>query len=478
MKRNMGSTSKPGVYLLMLALVSFTLMGCATKKAIKRGLEAMETGDYVSAVTEILSALERQPDHPDAQVLLAQAYPLAVHSLADMAQARQHSPALEDLHDVVSHYGRIEEMARQIAVLNMVQKDSGAPYTVPLQDYTSQLDAARERAAAGYYTAGLDIGERAGQDREQLKQAALLMKQSRQYMGAYKDASDRYEHYRTAATIRMGVMPFINESGAQNYGALGKLITDQVVAALMQDEAYTEFIEVVPLYDTNVMNTLNTPRRPREVKGYRLSVNRRGVLALLVGDAADVVAALIDQASDGGKEAAPQPPPQIPDETTQAEENVEYIEPDIILGGRINQVLVEAPRTSTEVRQESAKVTIREVEEPCKDDPEKTCKRKIKGEVHATVSHYTLKAMTTVAASYRLVEPKTQTLRASDSITGQDEYRYEWVRYRGDERALSYTSERLKDQKANVVPSVAERLNPIISQIASQLAEQVKTHIH
>ncbi len=461
-----------GPYLAVLLIMTAVFSGCATKQALKRANAALEEGDYMGATQNALAALERKADNEEAQHLLTQAYQPAIEQAeAELATLAQ-SENPEDLGRVVQGYEQLVDLNDQVERLSSLETPNYAP----------QLDQARLDAAAGYYRQAIEVGREAGEDRVKNKQAALLMKQCQEFVPGYEDAPDQYQAFRARATTRLAVVPFSNNSGQYNYGAIEQIVADQVISKLNLNPEFMEFVEVVSLYGIAEPRDIAAAQAGGVVSGASAGADQSQGMQLGFSWQKAVLGLLGMNEETAGNSTTEDgtTSPQSPSvsQGPSLEELIAEVDPHLLLVGQISQVLLEPPQTSTVSRTEKEEVTVKVVKEPCQGKPDKTCKREIKAEVQAAVTQYTLKATTTLVSSYQIIDADSRGVRHTDNVTADHTYVHEWVRFRGDERALSYTSKQLKDNKANVMASQSERLAVVLDELSNHIVRAAQTHVY
>ncbi len=185
-------TTKPQNIALALALAM--LAGCAT------GEKAYNRGDYDKAVLQATKRLKSDTDNGDAIATLRQAYPAAqsLH-LQNIARASRSSAPFK-WETVVAEYSQLNILAEAIrrtpAALNVIP----APVI-----YADDLEAAKESAAEARYTAGDAALTKGGH--ENAREAFHHFSTALLHRSNYRDARDKLEIAREAATIKVVINP-------------------------------------------------------------------------------------------------------------------------------------------------------------------------------------------------------------------------------------------------------------------------------
>ena len=259
--------------VLVVALPSFAV------NEFKQGRNAYEAGDYDKAVSWLAAQLREKPKHEDAAELLSIVLPIAYarHKSA-AAEAEQQ----QDWDRATAEYKAIASIVGEIKSLPPVFKRKSKPPELiqyPTLDLSAQQREAVSRAAEAHYAKGISLLEGEGgkeaaaefvaaqsyvpnyKDSQALaaeahyrkgttlrtaksyKDAAVEFRSVAKYVKDYKDAPGLYQECRAAAIKRVAVMPFENKSGKDQYGAVGEMISGQVLSGAMANDP--EFIEFV-----------------------------------------------------------------------------------------------------------------------------------------------------------------------------------------------------------------------------------------
>lgn len=195
-----------GTYLLIL-VACFALGGCdawmSADKRVERARAIMEQGDYRAAMTDIKTALEREPGHAEGRVLLAEASAwLGDFETADkeVERALQAGASTERVREV--RYQTLLELQRPDDLQKLLQQDASlAPerkllyearialakddaataeqhlaeaFRIAPRDADVQLERARVLAARGDTAAALDLPAQLTEQQRQRGSALLL----------------------------------------------------------------------------------------------------------------------------------------------------------------------------------------------------------------------------------------------------------------------------------------------------------------
>jgi hypothetical protein len=180
---------------------------------------------------------------------------------------------------VVNEYRAIAKLSDQVETLPTVVGKKGHRYEFETQDVSAELNEAIEQAAEYHYRSGVSLLERGGGKRAadefaaalqyvpyykdaktlgaesryrkgeafrrqgDLKNAAREFRASWEFRPNYKDSAALYDECRSAATKRIAILPFENLSGKEHLGAIGDILSDQVLAKVMsQNPEFLEFV--------------------------------------------------------------------------------------------------------------------------------------------------------------------------------------------------------------------------------------------
>ena len=463
---------------MVLSIIMLT-SGCASKQALKRSTAALEAGDYRGATENAVAVLKRKSDNNDAQEILRQAFPLAVDELAAEAERKAALDDLQSLDQTVSLYRDLVVLNRDVESLNMVDKSTGNAFTIEVSDFTTHHKEARVRAADGYADHADKLGMAAA-DRDAFKRAASVATRAMGYVPGHERASLLYDEYREAATWRVAVGAFDNIGNQHTYGNVGSMVVDNMFGQLSDDARFNEFVDMyelafIPQTTTEVTTSTNTLVNSRpESSDIEVGLDLNKV----------VVSAAKELLGVKDRPVRTYTSEQMTQQTTTVTrtsglELLHHAQEDgahFLLVGEITQVLMEKPAVSKERRSETKRVVIRE--EEYKDEDGKTKKKKIKGDVTAQVDYYTLKALSTLRFSYKLIDATTGQVWRTNSFTSQDEYVYSWARHAGgDKRGMSGAAKRFTSNEPNLMISDAQRVENVVLKAGHTLAQEMKAHV-
>lgn len=228
------SQSARTVLLAVTVILLGSILAMAPAPALagvdKEAKAQFDSGDFFATIKTLAERLREKPDHQDNIALMEKTIPLFFDKAkreADKAnQRKKWDTAVEEL-------GRINEIGDILADVPPVPKKvkdqkEKVPTAFELpEDVYEQYEQALAMAVAAHYEKATAYEAEA-----RFKDAAVEYRLTREYDHSHKDAAIRYDDCRKKAMLRIAVMPFDDGTGSK-YGALGDLLTQQVIAAAM-----------------------------------------------------------------------------------------------------------------------------------------------------------------------------------------------------------------------------------------------------
>ncbi len=183
----------PGVFVLLLIIE-----GCSS------GQKAYQRGDYDQAVLKAINRLQRNPDQKKSRETLTVAYP-ATHDW-HQDNVNRHQLSGDDF-----RWERIVLEYRQMNVIyNEINRCPGCKSIIPdPASYITELREAKENAAKVRYEKGMELLERARNNRDKYsaREAFNHFKLALGLIPDYLDTKDRLEEARYLATWKVIVEP-------------------------------------------------------------------------------------------------------------------------------------------------------------------------------------------------------------------------------------------------------------------------------
>jgi curli biogenesis system outer membrane secretion channel CsgG len=423
------------VSTMMIIFIAFVLSSCGVMKGYftqygtleRRARQAYQREDYDQAVFNCVQSLKINPNYDKAQRLIQDAFRLAVEKHLNRIGQLKSSAGKFKWDNIVPEYEALIKLNNAVGSLPILRVEkTGETIQFKLTDYSEKLRSAKEKAAEAHYQEGIRLSQK--EEINSKKQAAKEFKLALSFVPGYKDAIGRYEKCKREATMRVAVIPFEDKSGKTGrYGALSEMITDKLIAEIMNDPAATEFLELV------TREELEKILREQQL-----------------------------QISD------------LVDEKTAVEVG-KLLGVHSILTGKITQILYVPPRTTQNTVKRKARVVVRE--EKYKDEEGKEHIRHIYGDVYATVTTYSKSTKASIIGSYKIIEVKTASIKKSAFFEGKAEFEGVWAKFSGDERALTGEDESLIERGEQVTPTEEEMVLQAAHNLAISLSRDLKSYV-
>jgi len=298
-----------------------------------------------------------------------------------------------------------------------------------ITDYTQVLAKAKTNAAEVHYQEGLRLSNKEGLDIQ--KQAAKEFKKAIRYQPGYKDAESRYEKARKAAIKRMAIIPFKDISTKKGrYGALSETVTDEIISDVMNDTSAMEFLEIIS----------------RDQLEQAMQEQKLGLTGIIDSKTAAKIGTVL-----GLHE---------------------------FLTGEITQIIYRSEKTAKKSGSEKASVAVGTKKEYYTDSKGRSRSRDktVYADVYATVTYYTKTAKAKIIGSYYIIEVKTARIKKAESFSGEYNYKYEWARFSGDERALSSRAKWLTAKDEEYAPTEEEMVTNAAHNLSESLAKTLKEY--
>ena len=222
----------PLTFFLLLFTTScaiFTQYGMLERSA----RNSYRRGDYDKAVLDCAQALKINPEYKKALILIQDAHKAALSFHENKISILEQSEDKFKWDQLVSEYESLNRLREALLYLPVLTSpETGNQISLPVPDYSGELKDAKENAAEGHYQEGLSLLELEGIDNS--NQAAREFKLAQNFVANYKDASALYEEVRSAAVLRLAIVPFEDKSGkTEKYGAVAETIVDETIDRIM-----------------------------------------------------------------------------------------------------------------------------------------------------------------------------------------------------------------------------------------------------
>jgi len=393
------------VFSLEIVIANF-MISCASMtqygKLEKSSRQNYAIGNYDDAVLGCAASLKLNRDYEKSQILIQDAFKAAVNKHKSQIAALKSSIDKFRWDNVVEEYEGLIKINSAVGELPTIQnKKTKEILKFEIVNFSAELSEAKANAAEAHYQEGLLLSRT--NDLDIQKRAAKEFKASIAYISEYKDAAVLYEKARKAGLKRIAIIPFEDRSGKQGkYGDLSGLIVDDIVSMVLDDPEATEFMEIV---------TRDQLERVIQEQKFSASV--------------------------------------FVDEQSVAEVG-KILGVHEILNGQISQITYTPERTVNKTLQ--AKNRVVTGQEKYVDKNGKTKTRDVYGDVYANLTIYTKTSDARITGSYKIIDVTTAKLKKSESVSGEEEFQYEWARFSGDERALDYTQSKLASKQEEFAP--------------------------
>jgi len=181
-------------FSFFILISTIIVAGCDTPKKL------LQKGNYYQATMSAIQKLRSNPNNANAQMVVVQAYSLAVETAK---RSINNASLRNDLnkHDVIiANYVNLNNLANQIytcpKALELI------PYP---QQFVAELEQAKINAAQQYYNQGI-IALR-NNTIEQARLAYTYFTKANNYVYGYRDVFEKIEDARFAATLHVIVLP-------------------------------------------------------------------------------------------------------------------------------------------------------------------------------------------------------------------------------------------------------------------------------
>ncbi len=353
------------------------------------------------AISYCLLSLKENPDYEETHILLEKSYEECIRdNLYEISVLMQNKP--EFYWDNVYSY-LYSNIQFNNQILNSGVKLRGSLSTlIRGNNFLREIKEAKTNAAEDHYRKGLELSRYSGTDNQ--KAAAKQFSAAMQYIPDYKDAEEWYKKCKRKGITRIAIIPFEDITYKRgNYGGISDRIVDEIVSLLLNDTQASEFIELIT-------------RAELEKVIDEQSISRSSMFdpktAIRIGRILGV---------------------------------------HEIIVGKITQIIYSPEKVSKRSYNESTEVIVGErTVGRYKDGTPK--KEPIFRTVKVRVTAFKKTSRAQINGSFNIIEVVTGRIKKSNSCNGKASFMYEYGRYSGDERALSYTSKLLCDKDEEFAP--------------------------
>jgi tetratricopeptide (TPR) repeat protein len=368
--------------------------GQSHRDLTKNSEKAYESQKFDDAVFYAIDALMKEPEFEKAIGALQMALPAAIRNNENKIKQLKESSSsfygdvtVDECQEIVNRYSTLIKMNDNLMNLPPIKTKKGGPVTFEIKDYNSDIRQAKdelaknkELAAEKHYQSGIDLLQL--NELEKSKQAAKEFKKAMSFVPDYKDANDKYDQAKKLGIKRIAIIPFENKSGKEHYGAVGEIMTDKIIADLLNDKDAMEFLEIIS------RDQLEQVIREQNL-GSSGFIDEKS--AIQVGNVLGVHELLV---------------------------------------GQINQIISnETPVTEKTYTQKK-----------------EIWSRDGSYFVYANVIEYKKEATASISGSYKIIDAKTAKVIKGDSFKENYSFLSRWAQYTGDEKALGPEVPRTAEQ--------------------------------
>jgi len=409
--------------IVVIGCASFSQYGKLQKSAEKN----LQTSNYDIAFKQCLQSLKLKPDYEKSQLLMQDIFRVVVDYHENNIKKLLSSSTKFKYDQIVREYNALISINGDIRTLPTLRnKKTQAEIKFKTKDYSADLINAQKLAAEAHYQEGDRLSKINTLDSQ--KSAAKQFKKAQEYITGYRDSADRYQICRKAGIKRIAIIPFENKSGKNKYGAIGEMISDQVISTIMSNQDAMEFLEIIS----------------------------RGQLNQVMQEQKLGLTGMIDQQT--------------------AIEIGKILGVHELVTGKITQIAYTAPRTASSSFNETKEVVVGY--KTVYDEKGKKKEEAQWGKVSALIEKHVKTASASINGSYNIIEVSSAKIKRSKSFRGHYAYYYEWGGFRGDERALSRSSRILCSKTESFPPGAEEMVNyaanDLINRLATTLIEYAK----
>lgn len=429
--------------------------------------KAYLAGNYDSAVFDVVRSLKIEPTYDKAQELIKEVFPKAVDVHLSRIKELNGSNEKFKWDTAVSEYEALIKLNEAVKSLpTLTDKNTKEIIKFNITDYSKKLAEAKNSAAEAHYHEGVLLSKRGTSTREQAakeftvantyvlgykdalalaaegyyqeglrlikqggvniqKQAAKEFKTAMSFVSGYKDSAALYEKARKAGIKRVAIIPFADKSGkSAKYGAVAETVADQIISKIMNDQGSMEFLEIISRDQLeNVM---------QEQK-----LGKTGI----IDDATAISLGKVLGVHE-------------------------------IITGKITGITYTPERTTQKNVNQSANAAVGERVKGY-DKKGREITETVYRNVTATATIYTRTSGTSVNGSYNIIDIKTAKNIKSNAFTGKADFKSEWGRFTGDERALSGEIATLCARNEEAPPSEDELVNNALRNLSDTLASEI-----
>ncbi len=416
--------------LVGLLLALSWLASCSRTAAIyKQGAREFNRGEYETSLQTTVRSLQRNPRYAKSQRLVKKAYFEALGARQTRVQQIRNA-AREDMWDQLTlEYAALIELQNIVKPINpMIDRDSGEAYYFPVHDYEALLADSKVNAAEVHYNRALALSADNDNPDEQ-KLAAGEFRLALNYVPNYRDSYERWLTARRLAVKRVAILAYEDKSGTQGkYGGLIDLLTDSIIAKMLQDSGITEYMQLITR---------------------------------------DQMAALLNEYQLTGTVS-------IGDSSATALGSALHVHE--LMTGKILQINYVPSRTTNVEFKETQNIVLGEEKYVTDKGKEKT--RVVKGDVSCIYRKYTKTASAKLIASFSMIDVATGRIKLQDTVASDYTWTGVWGRVSsGDDRALSPEAKELCLRDEPFPPEEVEMVNLALNKLCDDIVAKIRVYV-
>ena len=465
------------------------IVGCATKhsRLMESAQAHYQANAYEAALNDAVAALKLKPDYQQAQDLAPTFFKAAVEAREDKIKEIESSPDKFKWDEIVAQYKgliKINNLVKNLPPLT--HKKTKERITFDTKDYTEQLSIASEKAAEAHYQEGIrlaalsegdvlesqkkaakefgkaeqfvkgykDSSSRrkkaesaadnmsaekhyqegirlaaSSDDVDTQKKAAKEFKKAEGFVKDYKDSRSRYEEAKSAGTKRIAII-LENKSGKEKYGAVADMVADQITTNILDNSSAAEFSDLVSRSELE-----------RVIQEQQLSIT-----GMIDANTASGVGKLLG----------------VHEIVTGSISYIDYSAPDVKKETFSKESTVQQSYKEKYIDKEGKERT----RTKWKDIP-----------ISASGTIFSRKASAKTRISYKIIQVQTAKILKSGEFTGSSEFKYQWGKCSGDERALSRALSNLCKKSEKDPPPEPEMVREVLGEAASNLSSELIAYV-
>jgi hypothetical protein len=416
--------------LLLLSVTLVFAAGCSRNVTLyKQAVKEYNQGDFETSLQTGTHSLELKPGYQKAQNLVKKTYNKVIADREERIRQLEQS-LREDMWDQLTlEYKAMLDLQVSLQPINpLYNKKTRESFTFGMQDYAAKFAESKTGAAEAHYQRGVALTE-ISDDPDIQKEAVREFKKALSYNPNYKDAASRYEKARQFSITRVAVLSFEDKSGARKeYGGLIDLLTESIIAKMVQDKVISASIEVVTR---------------------------------------DQLAALFAEQHLNSPTAA---------DTSGTAVIGNILDVHQILTGKLIQINYIEPRTTSTDLKETKNIVLGT--EKYTDTHGKTKSREVKGDVICNYKRFTKTASVKIIASFNLLDVQTGKVKHPDTVNSEISWTDTWARVTGgDERALSDLSQSLITKDEPFPPSETDMVNTALEELSAKIVDSIREYL-